>query len=410
MKLLKATIAIFTLSLFLSATSCNTQEKYSEFGDGLYAEFVTNNDTMVAKLFYDKVPLTVANFVALAEGTHPMVDEKYKGKPFYNGLTFHRVMDQFMIQGGDPEGNGRGGPGYKFGTEFDKTLNHDKPGMLSMANSGGFSTNGSQFFITEVPYPSLNTFDTNGNMKQCDQPRVSCHCVFGELVKGVEVQDAISNVPVDQAKKPIDDVIIKEINIIRVGFDARNFDAVKTWNTELPLLTEKQAKQKEDAQKAAEEIQKVAEAKASQAAAETMPLFNNYKAKATKSATGLMTYTIKEGNGTKLKQGNNVKVWYEGYFPDGKLLDSNRKDIDEKFGTYNEQKEQMGRYNPMPMTISPDGALIAGFKEAAATMSIGEKRFAYIPSHLAWGEAGSPPMIQPNSDVIFIIEVIEIAQ
>jgi|GEM_PF-31876 len=409
MKLIKTSIAFFTLSLLLSVTSCNPQEKYSEFGDGLYAEFVTSKDTMVAQLFYDKVPLTVANFVALAEGTHPMVDEKFKGKPFYNGLTFHRVMDQFMIQGGDPEGSGRGGPGYKFGTEFEKSLNHDKPGMLSMANSGGLNTNGSQFFITEVPYPSLNTYDNNGNIKPCERPRVSCHCVFGELVKGVEVQDAISNVEVDARKKPLEDVILKEVNIIRIGYEARNFDAVKTWNTELPLIAEKQAKLKEEAAKAAEEARQAAEAKANEAAAEALSIFSDYKSKATKSSTGLMTYVIKEGNGTKVKQGDNVTVWYEGYFAaDGKLLDTNRKDVDEKSGRYNEQKEQMGRYNPMPMPISPDAALIAGFKEAGATMSVGEKKFAYIPSHLAWGEAGSPPTIQPNSDVIFIIEVIEI--
>lgn len=409
MKLIKKSIALFSITLVLSATSCNDQGKYSEFGEGIYAEFVTNHDTMVARLFYDKVPLTVANFVALAEGTHPMVSEQFKGKKFYDGLTFHRVMDQFMIQGGDPEGTGRGGPGYKFGTEFDKTLNHDKGGMLSMANSGGFNTNGSQFFITEVPYPSLNTFDKNGNMKPCDQPRVSCHCVFGELVKGVEVQDAISNLPVNQAKKPNEDVILKEVNIIRVGFDARNFDAVKTWNTELPLWDEKRKKQAEEARIKAEEATKKAEEKAAAAAVESLTTFNDYKSKTTTSATGLMTYTITEGTGPKVKQGDNVTVWYEGYFTDGKLLDSNRQELEEKFGMFNELKVQRGNYSPMPMAISPDAPLFPGFKEAAANMSVGEKVFLYIPSHLAYGEAGRG-QIQPNTDLMFVLEMIEIVK
>jgi cyclophilin family peptidyl-prolyl cis-trans isomerase len=408
MKLIKNSMAIFALTLLLSATSCNDNGRYTELGDGLYAEFVTNKDTMVAKLFYDKVPLTVANFVALAEGTHPMVSEQFKGKPFYNGLTFHRVMNNFMIQGGDPDGTGRGGPGYKFGSEFDITLKHDKPGILSMANSGGYNTNGSQFFITDAPTPWLNGFDDNGNFKNCDAPRTSCHTVFGEIVKGLEVVDTISNVPVGQGNKPNEDVIIKEVNIIRVGYDAKHFDAVKTWNTELPLLEEKRQKEIEEAQKAAEEAHKAAEAKANAAAAEMLTLFNDYKAKASTSATGLMTYTITKGTGPKVKQGDNVTVWYEGYFTDGKLLDSNRKELEEKYGKLNAQKEQMGAYAPMAMVISPDAPLFPGFKEAAANMSVGEKVFVYVPSHLGYGESGRPPVIQPNTDLVFILEMVEI--
>jgi len=114
MNTLKHSIKILSLILFISLSSCN--EKYPDLGDGLYAEFVTNKGTMVAKLTFEKTPVTVANFVALAEGVHPMVDSTYKGKKFYNGLTFHRVMDKFMIQGGDPTGTGSGSPGYKFGS------------------------------------------------------------------------------------------------------------------------------------------------------------------------------------------------------------------------------------------------------------------------------------------------------
>ena len=132
---------------------------------------------MVAKLFYTKVPVTVANFVALAEGNHPLVKEEYKGKRYYDSTTFHRVINKFMIQGGDPTATGSGDPGYKFEDEFNADLKHDKPGILSMANSGA-ATNGSQFFITEVPTPQLN----------------NRHAVFGELVKGLNILDTISNV------------------------------------------------------------------------------------------------------------------------------------------------------------------------------------------------------------------------
>jgi cyclophilin family peptidyl-prolyl cis-trans isomerase/FKBP-type peptidyl-prolyl cis-trans isomerase len=409
MKLIKSSIAIFSLALMLSATSCNDNGRYSDLGDGIYAEIVTNNDTMVAKLFYDKVPLTVSNFIALAEGTHPMVNEKFKGKKFYNGLTFHRIMNNFMIQGGDPEGSGMGGPGYKFGSEFDITLKHDKPGILSMANSGGLNTNGSQFFITDAPTPWLDGYDANGDLKDCTQPKVGCHSVFGEIVVGLDAADTISNLPVGQGNKPNEDVIIKEINIIRVGYEARKFDAAKTWETELPLLEEKRVKAEEDAKKEAEDAQKASEAMFNEAAAELLLTLNDYKSKTTTSDTGLMTYVITKGTGEKVKQGDNVMVWYEGYFADGKLFDSNRKDVEEKFGKLNPQKVERGMYSPMPMLVSPDAQIVAGFKEGVANLSVGEKIYIYLPSHLAYGEAGRGN-IQPNTDLSFIIEMVEITQ
>ena len=114
----------------------------SDLEDGIYAEFETSMGKMLIKLTYEKTPVTVANFIALAEGNHPKVDNDFKGKKFYNGIIFHRVIDKFMIQGGDPKGDGSGGPGYKFLDEIDLSLKHDKPGILSMANSGP-NTNGS---------------------------------------------------------------------------------------------------------------------------------------------------------------------------------------------------------------------------------------------------------------------------
>ena len=408
MKFLRTTCVAFAALMMMSTTSCQ-KEKYSEFGDGLYAEFVTSKGTMVARLAYDKVPVTVANFVALAEGQHPMVSEEYKDKPYYNGLIFHRVMNNFMIQGGDPMGNGRGNPGYRFFSEFDESLLHNKPGILSMANSGGLGTNGSQFFITEVPYPSLDYIDAQGNLKNCDQPRVSCHSVFGELVMGLEVQDSISNVRTDRANKPEEDVVLQEVNIIRQGFDARKFDAVKIWETELPKLEEKIETQREEARKKAEEARRLAEQKAQEAAANTVVRLNEYKAKGTAMPSGLIKYIITEGNGVKPKQGQGVTIFYEGYHIDGVLFDSNVKEIEESYGKLNPEKERRGMYNPMPMQISPDAQIIQGFKEGVASMSVGERAFFYIPSHLGYGEAGRG-IIKPNTDLTFIIEMVEIKE
>jgi peptidylprolyl isomerase len=143
---------------------------YEDLGDGLFAVIDTTRGQIVIKLAYDKVPLTVSNFTALAEGTMATA----KGKPFYDGLTFHRVIADFMIQGGDPTGTGRGGPGYKFRDEFDPSLRHDGPGVLSMANAGP-NTNGSQFFITHKATPWLD----------------GKHTVFGRVVRGQDVVNAI---------------------------------------------------------------------------------------------------------------------------------------------------------------------------------------------------------------------------
>jgi len=388
MNTFKQSIKILALLLFLSFSACN--EKYPDLGDGVFAEFVTSKGTMVAKLTFEKTPVTVANFVALAEGNHPMADSIYKGKKFYNGLTFHRVMDKFMIQGGDPTGTGSGSPGYKFGDEFDDSLKHDKPGILSMANSGP-DTNGSQFFITEIPTPNLD----------------NRHAVFGELVLGLEIQDTISNVKTGERNKPIEDVVIEEVNIIRQGYAARHFDAVKTWETELPKLAEKKKQHQEEARKKAEEAQKIKAEKTAAAAAETLPILNDYKSKSKTLASGLVIHNITKGNGIKPKQGQTAKVYYEGYFIDGRLFDSNKKEVEEKYGMFNPQKEQGGYYGPMPMKISPEASMIQGFKEGVAEMRVGDKTYLYIPSHLAYGENGRG-QIRPNTDLIFIIEMVEI--
>lgn len=383
---------LFLIALLMSATSCNNQ--YPGLEDGLYAEFVTNKGTMVAKLTFEKTPVTVANFVSLAEGNHPMVSDSLKGKKYYNGITFHRVMDKFMIQGGDPTGTGSGDPGYKFEDEFHPDLKHDKPGILSMANSGP-ATNGSQFFITETPRPNLN----------------NRHAVFGELVKGLEIQDTISNVEVSKpSNKPLEDVVIEQLNIIRIGSDAKSFNAAKVFVDELPKVKEKQEKLREDKRKKDEEEKQAKEAKNIEAAVSVKPILDDYLAKATASASGLKTHYIVKGNGEKPVQGANVTVNYEGYFTDGRLFDSNVKEIEEKHhGKLNDMKVQRDMYKPMPMPISPDAKMIQGFKEAAAQLRVGDKAFFYLPYHLAYGERANGP-IPAKSDLIFIVELVEIVK
>lgn len=390
MKLINKTLHLIALALLMSTSSC--QDKYPDLEDGLYAEFVTTKGIMVAKLEYEKTPVTVANFVALAEGNHPLVKEEYKGKKYFNGLKFHRVMDKFMIQGGDPTATGTGDPGYKFSDEFYPELIHDKPGILSMANSGP-GTNGSQFFITEVPYPSLDYR----------------HAVFGELVKGLDVQDSISNVKVDEKNKPIEDVVISEVNIIRKGFDAKNFNAPKVFTEELPKIAQRQQELQEEMRKKAEQEKMAQEESNLLAANEIKPTLDDYLSKAETLASGLKVYYITNGNGEKPVAGANVKVNYEGYYTDGRLFDSNLKDVEERHGMYNKIKEERQLYQPMPMQLSPEAQIFAGFKEAASLLKVGDKAYFYIPSHLAYGERGRGE-IQPNTDLTFILELVEIVK
>lgn len=382
-------LQLCALLILITLTGC--KDKYPDLEDGLYAEFVTTKDTMVAKLYFEKVPVTVANFVALAEGTHPMVKDEYKAKKYYNGTTFHRVINNFMIQGGDPTATGTGDPGYKFEDEFHPDLKHDKPGILSMANSGP-TTNGSQFFITERPTPQLD----------------NRHSVFGELVLGLHIQDTISNVKTTR-DKPNEDVVILELNIIRKGSAAKSFDAPKVYTEELPKMKEKQEAIKEEARKKAEEERLKQEAISAEAGAAFKPTLDGYNSKAKVLASGLKIHYINKGKGEKPKTGETAKVNYEGYFADGRLFDSNVQEVEERYGMSNEQKVNGGKYKPMPMKISPDARMIPGFKEAAAQLKVGDKIYTYLPSHLAYGERGAGP-IKPNTDLIFILEMLEIVK
>ena len=170
-------------------------------GKGLYAVFNTNQGEIVCKLEEEKTPETISNFVGLATGEKEYTDPKTGAKshePFYNGTTFHRVIKNFMIQAGDRLGQGTGGPGYRFKDEFDASLKHDVPGILSMANAGP-NTNGSQFFITLVPTPWLDRK----------------HSVFGRVVKGMDVVNAIGNAATASQDRPREEIRINELKIVR---------------------------------------------------------------------------------------------------------------------------------------------------------------------------------------------------
>ena len=239
--------------------------------EGMYAKIKTNKGDIMLELEFEKTPLTVANFVGLAEGKIKN-NKKEVGEPYYDGLKFHRVIADFMIQGGCPDGNGMGGPGYQFPDEIHPDLKHSGPGILSMANAGP-GTNGSQFFITHKETPWLD----------------GKHTVFGKVTEGQDVVDAIAQ----------DDKIIK-IDIIRKGENAKKFDSKAIFDKELEKL-EKQAEEK--AKKAKEAIDAL-------------------KKGAKVTSSGLAYKIIKKGTGAKAEAGKTVSVHYTGKLSDGTKFDS----------------------------------------------------------------------------------------
>lgn len=350
--------------------SCS--KNLDKLGDGLYAVISTDKGDIVVNLEYEKTPITVANFVTLAEGKNKFVTlEDKKNVPFYDGLKFHRVIEDFMIQGGDPKGTGEGDPGYKFMDEI-TDLTHYKGGILSMANAGP-NTNGSQFFITHKETPWLD----------------GKHTVFGEVVEGMDVVNSIE----------VDDVI-KSIKIIRNGEKAKKFDAPKVFENGVQAELENQKKlQEKRAQEEAETLEKlksVVEAKTNE--------FETYKAKASKTQSGLQ-YTVIE-KGTKKPEANStVFIEYAGYFENGMLFDSNNAEVSKKYNKYDQQRDEMGGYKGFPFVVGTKEGLIPGFLEAIENMKVGDKVVAFIPSYLGYGEAGVGDVIPPNTNLIFEIKM-----
>jgi len=352
---------IILLSLTLSCDS-----KYKELTNGLYANIQTNKGDIILFLEMDKTPITVANFVSLAEGDHPIVAEEFKNKPYYNGIIFHRVISDFMIQGGDPTGTGTGGPGFQFKDEINAELKHDKAGILSMANSGP-KTNGSQFFITHKETPWLD----------------GKHTVFGKVVIGQEVVDSIAA-----------DDVIKKVTILRKGKNAKNFDAptiFKTYWGEKDILENELKIKKEKAAKISFEK------------------FNTQKEKATKTKTGLKYLITKKGNGTPVKNTDNALVHYAVYFENGMLLETSSLETAKELDLVDKARENANAYAPLTADVSEAGKLIAGFKEGVRLLKKGDKATLFLPYNLAYGENGSRG-IPPKSNLIFEIEIVDVIE
>lgn len=366
---MKVKLIIIVLSLLV--ISCKPT-KHANLDDGLYANMETNKGDILLKLEFEKTPITVANFVSLATGTNKYVVGPLKGKKYYNGIIFHRVIKAFMIQAGDPTGTGEGDPGYKFIDEFTKDstgnllLKHDKAGILSMANSG-LSTNGSQFFITHKETPWLD----------------GKHTVFGNVVSGQAVVDSI-----------MQNDTIRNIEIITIGKIAKKFDAQKEFST----FYEKYLKDIKDQ-----------EEKLQQAVAATLAKINIYAPEAKELPSGLKLVITETKNGAFPPKGSHVKVNYAGYFTDGRLFDTSYKEVAMAYGTYDEARDKQNGYAPFTTIYGPDAKLIAGFKEGLQKMRIGDKAMLFIPFHLGYGVQGAGDVIPPNTDLVFELELVGLA-
>ncbi len=373
--------------LFIALTALifsNCEEKYPDLSDGIYAEIITNKGTAIAKLHHDQTPMTVANFVSLAEGTNTMVDSTYQNKKYYDGIIFHRIIKDFMIQTGDPLGTGSGDPGYKFPDEIVDSLTHKSKGILSMANSGP-GTNGSQFFITLKETPWLN----------------GKHTVFGEIVSGQEIIDSIGLTETTKpGDKPVSEVKMTSVNIIRKGKAAKAFDTKTAFEDKLKVLEEEKAEK--------ERIEKEKQAEIAKKFPAIAAEFAELRKKATKLKSGLEILFLEQGNGAKPKSTDVVNINYAGSFKDGKMFDTNLVDTAKEMGLYDERRAAHPQgYAPIQMPYSADARMIPGFKEGVQQMKVGDKAIIFIPPHLGYGEQGGGP-IPPNADLIFELTLVGI--
>lgn len=326
--------------------------------DGLYAKILTTKGEIVLSLEFEKAPMTVVNFAGLAEGKITNIF-KPLGEPYFDGIKFHRVEPNFMIQGGDPTGTGRGGPGYSFPDEFDSSLKHFGPGVLSMANAGP-STNGSQFFITHVATTHLD----------------GRHTVFGNVVEGQEIVNSIN----------VGDKI-ETVKIVRVGEKANNFKNDEEAFVE--LLKRSDAGAAEIREKQLQHAMKLKKDKEE----EEKKMLSDLKVKypnAKTNESGLMFVVDKKGDGDTPKKNEKVTVHYTGY-----LLD----------GTRFQSTVELNRPFTFPVGV---GAVIPGWDEALLEMKIGEKRTLILPPELAYGNRSIGDIIPANSWLVFEVELLDI--
>ena len=365
---------LFAFLVIASFYSC--KEKQNNLPDGLYAEIETNKGKIIVQLDFEKAPITVANFITLAEGKNEFVtNENLKNKPFFDGLKFHRVIKDFMIQTGDPLGTGSGDTGYKFKDEF-SDLKFDTGGVLAMANNGP-TTNSSQFFITHLATPWLE----------------GKHTIFGHVVEnGMEVVNKIEQ-----------NDYINKVTIIRNGEAAKKFNAVKIFNDYFTIESENQNKRAAiDA-----ENQKVYNEKYKEVREQKVAYFSDLKAKATKTATGLQYVITKKSGGKKPVAGTNVFIHYAGFLEDGELFDASIESVAKTFGKYDENRAAQNGYQPIPFQAGKKDGMIPGFIEGLEKLSFGDKAVIFIPSRLGYGAAGAGGVIPPNANIIFEIELLE---
>lgn len=371
-------ICLLLTVLSLCLTSC--KDEYKDLKDGLYAEIETSKGTILCELDYQKVPIMVANFVTLAEGKNQFCSSELKGKPFFDGLKFHRVIsktngdnEDFMIQTGDPLGNGSGDAGYKCRDQI-TDLRHDRPGILSMANSGP-NTNSSQFFITLVPTPWLD----------------GQHTVFGCVAneEGLKIANSIVK----------NDDIIK-VSIIRKGEAVKKFDAVKVFNDY--FKAEEENKKKEAALSA--QMKREHDLKYKPVMEAKVAYFNNLKEKASKTKSGFQYSITQKSNQAAPKDGETVYINYSGFLEDGTLFDTSSPEVAKQFGVFNEERAMEHGYSALPYVMGSN-KMIPGFIEGLDKLKIGEKAVFFIPFNLGYGEQGAGGVIPPNANLIFEVEV-----
>ena len=365
---------LFAFLVIASFYSC--KEEQNNLPDGLYAKIETNKGEIILQLDFEKAPITVANFVSLAEGKNEFVtNETLKNKPFFDGLKFHRVINDFMIQTGDPLGTGSGDTGYKFKDEF-SDLKFDTGGVLAMANNGP-TTNSSQFFITHLATPWLE----------------GKHTIFGHVVEnGMEVVNKIEQ-----------NDYINKVTIIRNGEAAKKFNAVKIFNDYFTIESENQNKRAAiDA-----ENKKVYNEKYKEVREQKVAYFTDLKTKATKTPTGLQYVITKKSGGKKPAKGTNVFIHYAGFLEDGELFDASIESVAKTFGKYDENRAAQNGYQPIPFQAGKKDGMIPGFIEGLEKLSFGDKAVIFIPSRLGYGAAGAGGVIPPNANIIFEIELLE---
>jgi peptidyl-prolyl cis-trans isomerase A (cyclophilin A) len=367
-------------------TAVKVTPKVAVVTEGIFATISTTKGDIIVQLEYVKTPVTVANFIALSEGKNTTVsDDKLKGKPFFDGLKFHRVIKDFMIQGGDPSGNGSGGPGYAFKDEF-TDLKFDKGGILAMANSGP-TTNGSQFFITHKDTPWLN----------------GKHTIFGHVTQGMNIVNLIAQ-----------NDVINKITITRKGVLAKKFDAPKVFSDYYANKAEDAKKQAfidaENQKKQAaiqEESKKAYTLQYAPVIAAKVAYLATTKASSTTTASGLAYKIVQKGQGVKPADGSTFYFHYAGYFEDGTLFDSSYEDVSKAYGKYDAHRAAQNGYQAFPFEAGKKEGMIPGFMEALALMSYGDKAVIFIPSKLAYGESGAGGVIPPNTNLVFELEMFE---